>query len=350
MHLSVLFRLGIGEFLFGPIATLFGWLTSLLYEFFGNFGMAIIFLTIIVRGLTVPLNIRSAKAMMKQQALSDKQAEIKRKYPDDKQKQTEELQKLFQENGASTLSGCIVPFLPIFFLFPTYYIVRMPLRYVMGVSNSNISKLGELLAMKGVTGDNISLINRLHTDGKAMSTAINSGLIKLQQIPDMKFLGLDLGRTPTWSPSKISSEASIYLPLLIIPIIVLLTTIAQNILTAKLKPEAKKKKEAKERAKNNPANNQPDDPAQRTTKIMNIIMPLFMLLTTFALPAAFGFYWIVGNIMGIIQTILTYYMFNKPFEEKKKELEEQKRLAFKKKAAVAAANAGSGKGSGKKKK
>ena len=66
MHLSVLFRLGIGEFLFGPIATLFGWLTSLLYEFFGNFGMAIIFLTIIVRGLTVPLNIRSAKAMMKQ--------------------------------------------------------------------------------------------------------------------------------------------------------------------------------------------------------------------------------------------------------------------------------------------
>ena len=68
------------------------------------------------------------------------------------------------------------------------------------------------------------------------------------------------------------------------------------------------------------------------------------------LPAAFGFYWIVGNIMGIIQTILTYYMFNKPFEEKKKELEEQKRLAFKKKAAVATANAGSGKGSGKKKK
>ena len=319
-------------------------------EFFGNFGMAIIFLTIIVRGLTVPLNIRSAKAMMKQQALSDKQAEIKRKYPDDKQKQQEELQKLFQENGASTFAGCFVPLLPIFFLFPTYYIVQQPLRYLMGVSNSNIKALGDLLGVSGVANDNIKLINFLHRDGKAMSTAIKSGLVKMEQIPDMKFLGLDLGRTPTWSPSKISSEASIYLPLLIIPIIVLLTTIAQNILTAKLKPEAKKKKEAKERAKNNPANNQPDDPAQRTTKIMNIIMPLFMLLTTFALPAAFGFYWIVGNIMGIIQTILTYYMFNKPFEEKKKELEEQKRLAFKKKAAVATANAGSGKGSGKKKK
>ena len=172
MQLSVLFRLGFGDFIFGPIATLFGWIASLLYEFFGNFGMAIIFLTIIVRGLTVPLNIRSAKAMMKQQALSDKQAEIKRKYPDDKQKQQEELQKLFQENGASTLSGCLVPFLPIFFLFPTYYIVRMPLRYIMGVSNSNISELGKLLSIKGVTSDNIALINRLHSDGKAMSTAM----------------------------------------------------------------------------------------------------------------------------------------------------------------------------------
>ena len=129
------------DFIFGPITSLLGWLASLLYEFFGNYGLAIIFLTIIVRGLTVPLNVRSAKAMMKQQALSDKQAEIKRKYPDDKQKQQEELQKLFQENGASTFAGCIVPFLPIFFLFPTYYIVQRPLQYITGVSKTNIKAI-----------------------------------------------------------------------------------------------------------------------------------------------------------------------------------------------------------------
>ena len=120
------------QFIFGPLTSLLGWLASLLYEFFGNYGLAIIFLTIIVRGLTVPLNVRS-----------DKQAEIKRKYPDDKQKQQEELQKLFQENGASTFAGCFVPLLPIFFLFPTYYIVQQPLRYLMGVSNSNIKALGD---------------------------------------------------------------------------------------------------------------------------------------------------------------------------------------------------------------
>lgn len=347
------------QFIFGPITSLLGWLASLLYEFFGNYGLAIIFLTIIVRGLTVPLNVRSAKAMMKQQALSNKQAEIKRKYPDDKQKQQEELQKLFQENGASTFAGCLVPLLPIFFLFPTYYIVQQPLRYLMGVSNSNIKALGDLLGVSGVTNDNIKLINFLHKDGKAMSTAIKSGLVKMEQIPDMKFLGLDLGRTPTWNISKISDEPEIFLPLLIIPALVLLTTILQNIMISRMKPDAKQKREDKKRAQNNPAFNAPEDSGARTAKIMNIVMPAIMLLTTFMLPAAFGFYWIVGNLMGILQQVLTYYMFTKPYEEKKKELAEQKKNAFKKKkkkAELAAAGAGAdgsvsvpGKKSGKKK-
>ena len=96
MQLSILVRLSIFDWIFGPIAVLFGWLTRILYSFFGSFGLAIIFLTIIVRGLTVPLNVRSAKAMMKQQALSNKQMEIKMKYADDKKMQEQELQKLFQ--------------------------------------------------------------------------------------------------------------------------------------------------------------------------------------------------------------------------------------------------------------
>ncbi len=351
MQLSHLVQLGLFDFIFGPIAQLFGWLTSLLYEFFGNFGLAIIFMTIIVRGLTMPLNVRSAKAMMKQQTLADKQAAIKRKYADDKQKQDEEMQKLLQENGISTFSGCLVPLLPIFFLFPTYYIVRCPLQYIMGVSRSNIKQIGEILNISGVVEDNISLITRLQNDGAAMSSVVKRGLITAQQIPDMKFLGMDLGKKPSFNPGTIAKEPSIYLPLLIIPALVLLTTLLQNYLMAATRADAKKRKEDKERAKNNPAFNAPDDPAARTTKIMNIIMPAFMLATTFWLPAAFGFYWIVGNLMGVIQTILTYYMFNKPYEEKKKELLEKKKMVFKKKQKLEAQASGNASGkSGKNKK
>ncbi len=336
--------MGIFDFINTPLAKLFGWMTSLLYEFFGNFGLAIIFLTIIVRGLTMPLNIRSAKSMMKQQTLADKQAAIRRKYPDDKQKQNEEIQKLFTENGVSPLSGCLMPLLTLIFLIPMYYIVREPLRYVTGVSKSNISQMGELLGISGVGSNNIPLITRLTQDGKAFSDMVGKGLIKVQQIPNMKFLGLDLGATPAWLPSKIKTDLSLYLPLLIIPILVLVTTVLQNVIVNATKPDSKQRKEDKERAKNNPAFSAQEEPGAGTAKMITKIMPIIMVVSTFMLPAAFGFYWIAGNLMSMLQQVLTYFMFSKPYEEKKQELMEAKRDLFKKKKALAAENAGGKKG------
>ena len=61
-----------------PLYTLFGWLTKVLFGFFGNYGLAIIFLTIIIRAALIPLNVKSQKSMLKMQALSGKQAELQR--------------------------------------------------------------------------------------------------------------------------------------------------------------------------------------------------------------------------------------------------------------------------------
>lgn len=331
-----------------PIATVFGWLTSILYSYFGSFGLAIIFLTIIVRGVTMPLNIRSAKAMMKQQTLADKQAAIRRKYPDDKDKQNAEIQKLFTENGVSPFSGCLTPILTLILLIPMYYIVREPLRYVMGVSKGDLSKMGELLSIKGVSSNNIPLITRLTSDGKAFSDMVGQGLIKAEQIPNMNFLGLDLGATPAWNPATIKGDVAKYLPLLIIPVLVLVTTILQNVIVNATKPEAKKKKEDKARAKSNPAYSAPEDTAAGTVKMMTTIMPIIMVISTFMLPAAFGFYWIVGNLMSMLQQGLTYFMFSKPYEEKKAELLQQKKLAMKKKKANLAAETAGADTKGKK--
>ena len=69
-----------------PLYVLFGWLVRHFYNFFGNYGLAIIALTVLIRVLMIPLNIKSQKAMLKMQALSGQQAELQRKYGHDKQK------------------------------------------------------------------------------------------------------------------------------------------------------------------------------------------------------------------------------------------------------------------------
>ena len=138
-----------------PLYTLFGWLTRVLYDFFGNYGLAIIFLTVIIRGALIPLNIRSQKSMLKMQALSGKQAELQRQYGDDKEGYQEAFMKLQKENGAGGLSGCLLPFLQLFFIWPIYRIVSGPLIYLSQVSKENIQNminLGQQMGEGGLFG------------------------------------------------------------------------------------------------------------------------------------------------------------------------------------------------------
>ena len=326
----------------------FGWLTRVLFGFFGNYGMAIIMLTVIIRAALIPLNIKSQKSMIKMQALSGKTAEIQRKYPDDKQKQQEEIMKLQQENGAMGFSGCILPFIQLFLIWPIYRIVSGPLIYLSQVPKENVQAMIDLATEQGLITKSIRiseqihipLINVLNNNSDFLHECINKGYIAMGQLLDLHFLGMDLTQTPAWNPITIISDPKTYLPLLIFPILVILTTLLSMRMTNWLKPGYKEQKEAKEREKKNPARagQTPTDQAEMTTKMMSWMMPVLMLFTTFTLPAAMGLYWVVGGIMGILTQILTYFMFTKPYELKKLEMEQKKAEAFKKNSSDKDAN------------
>ena len=330
-----------------PLNTLFGWMTRVFYEFFGSYGIAIIVLTIVIRGILIPLNVRSQKSMIKQQALGSQQAEIKRKYPNDKQKQQEEMTKLMSQNGVSSLGGCVLPFVQMLFLFPLFYVVRGPLRYITQVSTDNLNALGAFLGpianggkgalnageVSQVLSNSIPIIREFQKNPQLIQEAVGKGIFKLGQMIDMNFMGLNLALTPSYNPSVIlGAERAQYLPLLIIPVLALLQMRITNI----LKPNYKADKDAKERAKLNPARKDqvPENSMENTMKMMNWLMPVIMLVTTFTFPSAMGFYWLVGNIMQIIQLVIVYLLFTKPLEEKKAEMAILKAHAFSKAAQV----------------
>ncbi len=83
----------------------------------GNWGIAIILLTLLVKLLTLPLANRQMDSMEKMKTLGPKMEEIKRKYEGQPEKQNAETMKLYSEHGVSPL-GCAVPMLvqmPIWF-------------------------------------------------------------------------------------------------------------------------------------------------------------------------------------------------------------------------------------------
>ena len=331
-----------------PLYTLFGWLVRVLFQFFGNYGLAIIFLTIIIRGALIPLSVRSQKSMLKMQALSGKQAELQRLYGDDKEAYQEAFMKMQKENGAGGLSGCLLPFLQLFFIWPIYRIVSGPLIYLSQVSKENIASMIELgnrfgegggILGKGVSVEiHIGLIKALNENAQFLNECIKNGFIKLDQMVDLHFLGMDLTVTPAWNPVTIFHDPKTYVPMLIIPVLVVATNIIVMQMSKMMKPGWKEEEEAKKRAKLNKAmegqvgdsKGGAEDYAQQSMKMMNWMMPILMLVTTFAMPAAMGLYWIISGLMSIVTNIFVYYMFTKPYEVKKAEIEAKKDAVFKK--------------------
>ncbi|MFT4076350.1 MAG: membrane protein insertase YidC [Asticcacaulis sp.] len=108
------------------------WLLDKLYGFIGNFGVAILALTVIVKVVFYPLAHRSYESMTKmkqvQERLKPKLDAIKKRYPEDAQKQQEATMALYQEekvNPMAGLGGCLPMLLQIPVFWGLYKVLQL---------------------------------------------------------------------------------------------------------------------------------------------------------------------------------------------------------------------------------
>lgn len=100
-------------FLAGPML----WLMQTLHGMIPSWGLAIILLTFIVKILLYPINKKSMASMKAMQQLQPKLEEIRKKFPNDKQKQNEEVMQLFRTHKVNPVGGC----LPMLLQLPIYF-------------------------------------------------------------------------------------------------------------------------------------------------------------------------------------------------------------------------------------
>jgi len=87
-----------------------------LYSVVGDYGLAIILLTIVMRIILMPLTIKQTKSMYEMQRIQPKIKELQKKHKDDKQKLQEETLKFYQENKVNPFGGC----LPLILQMPVF--------------------------------------------------------------------------------------------------------------------------------------------------------------------------------------------------------------------------------------
>jgi YidC/Oxa1 family membrane protein insertase len=98
---------------FSIIARPLFWILKFFYQFLGNYGWAIILITIVTRIPFIPLMTKSQKSMKKLQAIQPLMNEIKEKYKKDPQKQQAEMMGLYKKHKVSPLGGCLPMLLQI---------------------------------------------------------------------------------------------------------------------------------------------------------------------------------------------------------------------------------------------
>jgi YidC/Oxa1 family membrane protein insertase len=226
-------------------------LLLLIYGYLGhNFGLAIIIFTILIRLLTHPLTasqLKSTQAMQDFQK-SKKWQDVQKKYKDDKQQLQQEQMALYKEMGINPFASC----LPTVIQFPIMIGLYQAIMRALAVTPVQLLDLSKHI---------YPFINA-------------SSLIPLNN----KFLWMNLAQ-PDRFPFQIGTLA-VGIPIL--AVFVVITTYLQTKLMQQ-------------------PSTTPGDSSAQMAQTMNLTMPLFMGYIAYIYSSGLALYFVVGNIIYIIQ-------------------------------------------------
>lgn len=216
-------------------------------SYVGDWGLAIIVLTVLIRMLLWPLTAKQVKATYELQKVTPEIKKIQEKYADDKEKQQEELMKFYAEHKVNPFSSC----LPMILQMPIF----MALYQVLGPVSA---KAAESMSKVALAKINLSAYLSLHH-----STGSFFGII-----PDISH-----------SPAAVFKTGN-YLEL--IPYVILVVVFGLSIWL----PQAMM-------------------PGEKSQKMIGLYMAVFMLFVGWSAPAGVLLYWDISSILGIGQQQLT---------------------------------------------
>ena len=219
-----------------------------IYNYIGSFGIAIILFTILIRLVTHPLMVKQIKSAQAMQSLTqDKRyKDMQEKYKGQKEKLAQAQMELYKEMGVSPFASCL----------PT--LIQLPI--IIGLYQSLTR------AMASTPAEMLYLKQHIYAGFLNVST-----LIPL----DNHFLWMDLAK-----PERLILPG-IAFGIPVMAVIVVITSYMQTKLTMP-----------------------PADPTNQNammTNMMNIYMPLLMGYLAYTLSSGLALYFVVSNIIGILQ-------------------------------------------------
>jgi YidC/Oxa1 family membrane protein insertase len=258
------------------------------YSWCGDWGLAIILITILFRIIIYPITRKQFQSSYKMQKLQPQMKAIREKYKDDPQRQQQETMKLYQEAKFNPLSGCLPMLLQMPIFIALYQalqelVFRLGIEYLPADSPFAGKTPGEL---SGISPTDFGFPDA-QTSAEAFKMLMPSGVDITPSffgiIPDL-----------AGSPSSVFFGQGL-LPA--IPYVILMLLFSVSMLVPML------------------INKQSD----RQTRIMMIVMSVFMLWIGWSAPAGVLLYWDASSLLGMAQQYGSRYFMEKKDERQEAE-------------------------------
>lgn len=267
-------------------ANLFGYFLNYLYELFGNYGIAIIVFSIIVKIVLLPISIKQQKTMKKTAKIQDELKEIQEKYKNNPEKLNQETMDLYKRENMSPFSGCIGAIVQLILLLSVFYLVRSPLTYMRKVDNNLIQEYTQKIEEE----------NSSKSAYKEISIIRQKGNEDEKVYINMDFLGLDLSETPVGDAKDFRAY--------IIPVLYVITTFISVKLNSNMSNNKKKNKMITDGEENNKEQKQEENPMESANKSMTYMMPIISISIAMIAPLGLALYWLMNNTLMIVERLV----------------------------------------------
>ena len=114
----------------GILASPMSYLLTWIYDFIGNYGLALLVFTILIKGVMYPLYAKQIKTTMNMSKMQPKIKEIQQKYAKDKALMNQKMAELYKEEGGSMYGGCLPMLIQMIVIMGLFALLRNPMNYI----------------------------------------------------------------------------------------------------------------------------------------------------------------------------------------------------------------------------
>ena len=288
--------------MFQFFANIFGYILNFINNIVGNYGLAIIIFTVLIKILMLPLSIKQQKTMKKSEKLQNQIKALQFKYKNDQETLNREMMALYKKENMSPFSGCLTAIVQFILLISVFYMVRFPLTYMVGIDKDQINTYIEQMKQDNIAVSQgyaeIDVIRELNYLKEKFPDDQNLNKINL----NMNFCGLDLSKIPQQN----LTDWTVY----IIPLLYILSTFVSMRMTSNTRKSEKNNnlnkdgEEEKDKKEKNEGNDM-EETLEQSNKMMSWMMPIMSVSISLVAPLGLALYWLVNNILMIFEKMFT---------------------------------------------